>query len=179
MLGNEVFNFFQEIPVYDFEEEQWSSLGTIGDSNAIGDVYPKSRRFHSCVKIPDSSQLVIIGGFNGYEILDDCWLFNLDTLRWKKLFSLKLPFPTYFHASCITPAGKLYNFGGICEVGKRTHRTSDVLSAWVCIPKLKEMCWEAILHYDFLNQKNGAEVLAIIPQEFRSRFGERENTPPA
>ncbi|CAB0001160.1 unnamed protein product [Nesidiocoris tenuis] len=182
--GSKVFMFgggtsdesfgFKDIPVFDFEKDEWSSVSTQGDENAPVDVYPKSRRFHSCVKIPDSPELVIIGGFNGCEILDDCWLFNLESLKWKKLFSLKLPFPTYFHASCITPAGKLYNFGGICEAGQRTHRTADILTAWVCIPKLKEICWEAVLHYDFLNKPNGAEVLACLPIEFRSRLQSNE-----
>ncbi|KAF6217050.1 hypothetical protein GE061_001403 [Apolygus lucorum] len=178
--GSKVFMFgggtsdesfgFKDIPVFDVEAQYWTTVSTYGDENAAGDVYPKSRRFHSCVKIPNSNQLVIIGGFNGCEILDDCWLFNLDTLKWKKIFSLKLPFPTYFHASSITPAGKLYNFGGICEVGRRTHRTSDILSAWVCIPKLKEICWEAILHYGLLNQPNSAEIIRDVPLEFRSRL---------
>lgn len=160
---------FEELPVYDYQKNEWCSVATHGDKDSI-EPYPKPRRFHSADRIPDSYSLIIVGGFSGSEILDDCWLLDLQGLTWKKLSSLKLQFPTYFHASCITPSGKLYTFGGICEVGRRTHRTSNIVSAWVCIPKLKEMCWEAVLYYGLFKNSQEMDLKMELPLEFQNRF---------
>jgi hypothetical protein len=41
----------------------------------------------------------------------------------------------------------MYSFGGITG-GNNGNRTADVNCAWMCVPKLTEICWEAVLYYN-------------------------------
>ncbi|KAL1110152.1 hypothetical protein AAG570_008229 [Ranatra chinensis] len=162
---------FEDLSAFDVETKQWLKLWTIRDATAPDPGYPEARRFHSCVQMPGTNNVVIIGGFTGVDILDDCWMLDLIKLRWKKLTDLKLPYPAYFHSSSVTPAGKLYNFGGINQKGKSTERTSDIHSAWICIPKLKEICWEAVQFYKFTSHLTMTELRNHgCPEEFMQRI---------
>lgn len=41
----------------------------------------------------------------------------------------------------------MYIFGGIYATDE-VERSNDIHSMWVCVPKLSEICWEALLHYN-------------------------------
>jgi hypothetical protein len=90
----------------------------------------------------------ICGGYNGAEIFHDVWRLELQSLQWTQMTKCSLPRAIYFHSAAVTPSGRMYSFGGITEEENNTNRTADVNCAWMCIPKLTEMCWEAILYYN-------------------------------
>jgi hypothetical protein len=90
----------------------------------------------------------ICGGYNGIEIFNDVWRLELQSLRWTRMVKCSLPCAVYFHSVAITPAGCMYSFGGVTGGQHNAKRTADVNCAWMCIPRLTEMCWEAILFYN-------------------------------
>jgi hypothetical protein len=122
------------------------------DPEAPAPGIPAARRCHGCVQLPDSEQqetvVYICGGHDGNEIFSDVWRLELQSLQWSRMVSCSLPRPVYFHSVAVTPSGCMYSFGGITEGGDNATRTADANCAWMCIPKLTEICWEAILHYN-------------------------------
>uniref|UniRef100_A0A1B6JR68 Uncharacterized protein n=3 Tax=Homalodisca TaxID=139475 RepID=A0A1B6JR68_9HEMI len=105
-------------------------------------------------------------------MLRDIWRLDLNSMEWKKIPQLGMDHGVYFHSSCLTPNGKLITFGGIVPSGNISKRTSDVHTAWLCIPKLKEICWEAILFYcPYLDSFSRTDLLALgLPCEFIRRL---------
>ena len=43
-------------------------------------------------------------------------------------------------------SGKIFTFGGVNHIEDNT-RVSSVHSAWAKVPSLRDMCWEAVNHY--------------------------------
>lgn len=41
----------------------------------------------------------------------------------------------------------MYMFGGVADMRLNT-RTNQVFKIWLKVPKLKDICWEALLHYN-------------------------------
>lgn len=120
---------------------------------------------------PTGPRAYISGGYDGEHIFNDLWCLDLRTFQWYHIWPCYLPYPTYFHSSAVTPQGKMYIFGGICQNGEYS-RTNSVYSTWLCIPKLSEMCWEAILHYNpkIVKQNKESLVEAGIPRSFVQRI---------
>lgn len=143
------------------------------DNNAV-EAYPTPRRCHSSVQY--NQYAYVIGGFSGRSILKDIWRIDLITMEWKKLPKFSLDRGAYFHSSCVTSSGKLITFGGIVPSETTSTRSAMVHSAWLCIPKLKDICWEAILFYhpnlDSFSQK---ELISFgLPSEFIHRLDIRK-----
>lgn len=137
---------FGKIPVFNVENRRWNKLKTINDSkNGV----PQPRRCHGAVQISTDNDIhvFISGGYDGLTVFDDIWKLELSTLRWTLIETCTLALPSYFHSSAVTPEGKMYIFGGIYAT-EEIERSNDIHSMWVCIPKLSEMCWEALLHYN-------------------------------
>ena len=105
--------------------------------------YPEARRCHSAVQIGEI--VWIVGGYDGEEVFGDMWQLNMITHQWSRL-RLDLPTPVYFHAMTVSDEGKMIMFGGVDDIEKNT-RTSAVYSAWLQVPSLRSMCWEAVCHY--------------------------------
>lgn len=139
---------FEKIPVFDIEKKEWTSVKTYPDRKGKEDGYPEARRCHGAVQVEVNGnvQVFISGGFDGIVFFDDLWKLDLGTRTWTLIDTCKLPFPTYFHSSAVTPEGKMFVFGGIF-MDDEVKRNNMVHSTWLCIPKLSEMCWEALLHY--------------------------------
>lgn len=134
--------------------------------------YPANRYCHSCVQLPDKPHnVVILGGFDGYVVFGDTWMLDLLTFQWKKLTNCNLP-SVYFHSSAITPSGRLLTFGGVVQKNNTKERTSDIYVTWLCVPKLKEICWDAIVHYNSkLDEYSHAELLSFgVPYEYVQRI---------
>lgn len=79
---------------------------------------------------------------------------------------------TYFHSSSVTPSGKLVTFGGIVQTENSSKRTANVYTSWLTIPKLKEICWEAMMYYfSELQFYSEDELLSFgLPYEFIKRI---------
>lgn len=41
----------------------------------------------------------------------------------------------------------MYVFGGNYCSDDETQRSNDIYSTWLCIPKLSELCWDALIFY--------------------------------
>ncbi|XP_008543614.1 kelch domain-containing protein 10 homolog isoform X2 [Microplitis demolitor] len=158
---------FVKISAFDLEKYCWKIVDTRGDENNIPQ-YPVEREGLSATSYtdPDSGEInVIISGgrvysddtFSDvmndgfYENLNDVWSLNLTSLKWTclKRFGTVLPHYVENHSMAISPAGKLFTFGGnifSTNVEERI-RFSSLHSAWLRIPKLTDICWEAVFHY--------------------------------
>lgn len=110
---------------------------------------PQPRKCHGAVQVDaqDDIHVFISGGFDGEFVFDDLWRLELSTMQWTFIDYCVFPRPLYFHSASVSPAGKMSVFGGIYG-GEDMERSSDIYSIWVCVPRLSEMCWEALLHYN-------------------------------
>lgn len=64
----------------------------------------------------------------------------------------------------------MYIFGGVTHIKNNT-RTNRIFKIWLTVPKLKEICWEAMLHYrkDIRQRSRSYLLEAGIPNEFVQR----------
>lgn len=131
------------------------------------------RRCHGAAQIDHGNgiEVFITGGLDGDVIFKDLWRLNLKTMQWT-FFECTLPRPTYFHAVAVTPQGRLYVFGGIYSIDDEVKRSNAVYSTWVCIPKLSELCWEAVLQYSPSIFKFSSDALINmgLPRHFIQRL---------
>lgn len=134
---------------------------------------PLPRRCHGAVQLdtPTGIQVFITGGYDGEDVFDDLWKLEVNTLQWTRIDTCRLPTPRYFHAAAATPEGKLYVFGGI-YMSDDMRRSNEVFTTWLCIPKLSEMCWEALLTFNpcIVNAKREDLIDAGLPRRFIERL---------
>lgn len=137
--------------------------------------YPEPRRCHGAVQISYNSniQIFVTGGHDGENIFNDLWRLDLQTYQWTYFNLCRLPQPTYFHATAVTPEGKLYVFGGNFSVDEDVRRSNAVFSTWLCIPKLSEICWESVLYYSpNLHKLKSHDLIDLgLPRRFLQRLG--------
>ncbi|XP_076232236.1 scruin like at the midline [Calliopsis andreniformis] len=140
---------FSEIPAFDLEMNRWVILNTYGDNE--DNTVPEPRRCHGSVQYTDErtgvTYVVISGGYNEDHVFSDVWRLDLSLLQWTCLRKCILPCPVYFHSAALTPEGRMYIFGGIIKENNKVVRTDAVHSVWLKIPKLSEMCWQALIYY--------------------------------
>lgn len=166
--GVEAYDF-EKIQVFDVVQKTWDIVLSIKD---IVHGYPPPRQYHSSVNIPGTNSFIIVGGLGVEEgnVLDDAWKLDIPSMKWRNISSLKLCTPVYFHSSGITPSGKMYTFGGISRAWIVQERVAHVQSAWVCIPKLKDMCWEAVLDYGLLSELTSEDHKHRLPMEYYKKL---------
>lgn len=139
----------ETIPAFNLTKRTWEMLKTVGDDSTAPLCFPMKRKCHGCVQDPQDAALVFVnGGFRKtIYVYNDTWRLNLNTLQWKRIPSLDLPYGIYFHSSAVTPEGRMIVFGGITKEFSPMQRTANMFSAWIRVPKLADACWEAVLHY--------------------------------
>ncbi|XP_057321566.1 kelch domain-containing protein 10 homolog [Microplitis mediator] len=183
---------FLKIWAFDLEKCCWKIVDTHGDENHTPQ-YPTDRDLFGVTSYtdPDSGEMnVIISGEKFYKNeydndgegweeffesdhieFKDVWRLNLTSLKWTCLerFGTALPHQVEDHSITISSAGKLFLFDGV----EHEIRTSALHSTWIRIPKLTDICWEAVLHY-YPNLKSitDKEIISLgIPlQLFKSRI---------
>jgi len=140
-------NRFEDLPTFDVLERKWYYTKTKPDPTATiensDDGYPEARRCHGTVQFGDKAW--VIGGYDGEDVYGDTWRLDLDQMQWYRLRIL-LPLPVYFHAVSVTSEGQLVMFGGVDSLENNT-RTNRVFTAWLTVPSLKAMAWDAVTHY--------------------------------
>nr|CAI5846140.1 unnamed protein product [Callosobruchus analis] len=166
---------FKDIPAFDVEDLVWRRKKTVEDPKKG---YPPPRRCHGAVQVDaeeggGAPQVFVIGGHDGENIFDDLWRLDLRTFRWTCFDTCRLPRPMYFHAAAVSPQGRLYVFGGNYSVNDDIRRSNAIYSTWVCVPKLAEMCWEAVLHYSpNINRCRTEDLIdSGLPRHFVQRLG--------
>lgn len=155
MLGggtSEIAYDLETVPTFDIKQSKWISIKTKPDPNAKEPGYPEPRKCHSCVQYEtsDGIEVVIAGGyFEDQKFFKDIWKLNLRTYQWRQFQTTTLPQALYFHDAATSGNGLMYVFGGIGVNSSLTSsaRTNDIYKMWTTIPKLSEMCWEALVHY--------------------------------
>lgn len=169
--------------MFDVTSKQWEFLPTKHDHRVPRPGYPNNRNCHSCVQCPENPNLVYIcGGFDGYQSFKDVWRFDLDTLQWIMLIGCTMPQPVYFHSTAVTPSGRMCCYGGIVSnnhLDGSGGRSNDITSAWITIPKLKVISWEAMVHYYkkqmFASTNEDLKKIGL-PQEYYERIIEARRT---
>ncbi|CAH1404654.1 unnamed protein product [Nezara viridula] len=159
----------EEIPVFDLDEKVWEIARSIKDE-IHG--YPAQRQFHSTARIPGTNSFILIGGVHGSEkIYDDCWRLDISSLSWKKISSLQLCIPVFFHGTGVTSSGRMASFGGVVKKGRSQRRVAIIQSAWICIPKLKDISWEAVVHYGFTQALTSIHFQQLrLPSEYYNKL---------
>ncbi|XP_057321487.1 kelch domain-containing protein 10 homolog [Microplitis mediator] len=191
---------FPKISAFDLQNCCWKKIDTHGDGDENHTPrYPTGREGFSVTSYtdPDSGEtnVIISGGADfkyEYKIDDegrerfhralligfsDVWRLNLTSLKWSYLqrFGIVLPRHVSDHSTTISPTGKLFIFDEHISDNDKEQKTcnSALYSTWVRIPKLTDICWEAVLHY-FPNLKSmtDKEIISLgIPlQSFKSRI---------
>lgn len=165
--------------MFDVATKEWQFLTAKPDSRVPRPGYPNNRSCHSCVQCPENSNLVYIcGGFDGYQAFKDVWRFDFDTLQWEKLIKCVMPRSVYFHSTAVTPTGRMCCYGGIIaddDLEIRGGRSNDITSAWILIPKLKVISWEAMLYYfkdQMLESSHESLKKLGLPLEYYQRIVE-------
>ncbi|KAH8297428.1 hypothetical protein KR044_011709 [Drosophila immigrans] len=179
--SNSVFDL-QRIPAYNLDANRWDYFDTMPDRSSMAwsqndKGYPKPRKCFSCVQHQSSNgdiEAFITGGLQGdfSTYFSDIWKLNLRTKQWTIIQTASLPRPLYFHSAAHSDNGCMYIFGGIEYNDKEMRRRNDLYKMWMTIPKLSEMCWDAITYYndnlDLYDRK--ALLRAGIPKRFTERL---------
>ncbi|XP_016984941.1 kelch domain-containing protein 10 homolog [Drosophila rhopaloa] len=172
----------QRIPAYNLESNCWDYFDTYPDRRSAdmedGDRgYPKPRKCFSCVQHQSSNgdiEAFITGGLQGdfSTYFSDIWKLNLRSKKWFRIETATLPRPLYFHSAAHSDNGCMYVFGGIEYNVKEMRRRNVLYKMWMTVPKLSEMCWDAITYYnDNLNLYDRKTLLgAGIPKRFAERL---------
>lgn len=164
--------------MFDVGTKQWEYLPTKCDPKEPLTGYPNDRGCHSFFQCPEKSNLLYIcGGLMGFKCFNDVWCCDLDKLQWIKLSWCTMPQPIYSHSTAVTSSGRVYCYSGMVTNENLdpscTQPSNDITSSWITIPKLKVICWEAMLHY-FKKQmfESSDEHLKKIclPQQFIERI---------
>ncbi|KAI8038490.1 kelch domain-containing protein 10 homolog [Drosophila gunungcola] len=172
----------QRIPAYNLEANCWDYFDTYPDRRTAdmedgNRGYPKPRKCFSCVQHQSSNgdiEAFITGGLQGdfSTYFSDIWKLNLRTKKWFRIETATLPRPLYFHSAAHSDNGCMYVFGGIEYNVKEMRRRNDLYKMWMTVPKLSEMCWDAITYYndnlDLYDRKTLLE--AGIPKRFAERL---------
>lgn len=138
------------IPMFDLDTNRWTVVNAKPDEQDYEiTVNPRPRKCHSAVQIdtPSGVQVFVAGGSNGVAVFEDIWRLNVTNLQWTLMRKSVLPNPLYFHSSTVTSSGCMYIFGGIEPKNEATSRNNILYKVWLCVPKLSEICFEALLHF--------------------------------
>ncbi|KAI1286971.1 Kelch domain-containing protein 10 [Halotydeus destructor] len=168
---------FKDLAVFDTENRTWESVQTKAD--AVSQEYPSHRRCHGCVHV--GSDVFIVGGTDGSEICNDLWKIDLNALQWVDT-TVKMPLPVYFHGSAVSNSGQMVIFGGVNST-PHNERNNDLYSIWLNKPPLKELAWQALVHYSDSKSllKTPVEDLVLmgIPNKYIQRLFGLKNLRPA
>lgn len=135
--------------MFDLDTKTWSILMAKADDSSTQPLAPLPRKCHSAVQIdtPNGAQVFVAGGSDGQSVFDDIWRLNVSDLQWTLMKTAQLPNPLYFHSSAVTSYGCMFIFGGIEPKQDATSRNNILYKVWLCIPKLSEICFDALMHF--------------------------------
>ncbi|CAD6235161.1 GSCOCG00007839001-RA-CDS [Cotesia congregata] len=160
---------------FDLDLKQWDELqvkGDLGNDTRI----PRMHGGFSITQYRDDKgdvNVILTGGEIDEYSCNEMWRLNLTNLQWTCLSKFEvLPYRMRNHVAAITPFGKMYLFDGLVEDEVGEVENTSIFSAWVSIPKLEEIAWEAVLFY-FKEIKERPKTELIIrgyPEKFVERL---------
>lgn len=170
-----------EIPTFCLRTNKWKTIKTLPDDRIISNNnpgYPGARKCHSCVQQTNSNgdiEIIITGGYHDdQKFFSDIWKLNLKTFQWRLFKTASFQNSLYFHDAATSGNGLMYVFGGIevQPITSTTIRTNEIYKMWTTIPKLSEICWEALLHYqpNLPTLKKSSLLQLGIPKTFVNRI---------
>lgn len=133
-----------------------------------------------CVQYPQKSNLVYFFG----NLFKNVWTLNMDNLhlvnlKWEISNNIDLHSPTVTvnHSSLInqTSFGQIYYYNSqtTTSISFGWKNEDFIIKGWITIPKLKYICWEAMIHYfkDQMFLSSDEQLKKIgIPKEFFKRI---------
>ncbi|XP_055838665.1 kelch domain-containing protein 10 homolog [Episyrphus balteatus] len=171
----------QTIPAFNLKSNTWDYFETKPDPTIRAGM-PKPRKCFSCVQLdtPNGVEAYITGGLQSdfQTYFADVWKINFRTMQWTLIKTAVLPRPLYFHSATTPGNGCMYIFGGIEYNKTAMRRRNDLYKMWMTIPKLSEMCWDAITFYNpNLDKYKRNYLLKIgIPERFVDRVIEPKSS---
>lgn len=144
--------------MFDLDTNEWQYFETLPELNHLSNGYPANRVHYGWTQCKVDKQYVYMcGGFNDTKFFTDVWRLDLSTFQWYNFVQSQLLKPTFFHSLTITNTGRMYYLDGMignCLPNAQCSATIDRLrenriigGMWIRIPKLADMCWDAVLHY--------------------------------
>lgn len=97
---------FNDLCGYDMDAKRWDHVDTSGDV--------PSRRFgHSGVVHAASNRLIVFGGWDGRDTLNDLYEFNFCTREWKKIETQGTSPPHRYRHTAVLYGDSMFVFGGV------------------------------------------------------------------
>lgn len=162
------------LPAFSLYERTWHEVSTKRDPLAPRPGIPAPRSNFSCVQyqtLSGQNEVCITGGLRDTTAYDDIWILNLTMMQWRLFRTSRLLHPLYHHDASIDSNGLMRIIGGLDVTD--THRYNQkIFKVWLKMPKLAEMCWEAVVHYNPLIHHYTSEQLRWIgvPEQFIQRI---------
>ncbi|CAI5734365.1 unnamed protein product [Peronospora farinosa] len=117
---------FNDLCGYDIQAQRWMQLETSG---AI-----PSRRFgHSGVVHTETNRLIIFGGWDGRETLNDLYEYSFVTNKWRKMESSGISPPHRYRHTAVIFGDNMFVFGGVDKTHSRFNdlqRLDLVTNTW-------------------------------------------------
>lgn len=158
------------IPTFNVAAKNWQMVDSTPDPQ-YG--YPEARKCHGVVQVDTQNEIsvYVMGGYQNTDvILNDLWKLQLPMLQWKLIKRNVITKGLYFHSTALSREGKLFIFGGVTN-SVNLERSNEMYAGWVCIPKLSEIAWEAIVHYVPKQNLIRENLLKLrIPEQFVDRL---------
>ncbi|DAZ98425.1 TPA: hypothetical protein N0F65_000139 [Lagenidium giganteum] len=97
---------FNDLCGYDLEAKRWERLETTGST--------PSRRFgHSGVVHGPTNRLIVFGGWDGRDTLNDLHEYNFETKEWKRLETSGISPPHRYRHTAVIHGDSMFVFGGV------------------------------------------------------------------
>lgn len=141
----------KRVPAFNLATHTWDFFDTLPDG-CRG--YPQRRyKFSSAQHTSPNGDIeaYITGGTQQGVFeneLSDIWKLNMRTMKWTQIQS-NLPARVHCHSAATAKNGCMYIYGGTTiSEHNRVQVNTTAHKMWLKIPKLKDMCWDAITYYN-------------------------------
>ena len=158
------------LPVFDLKSNTWIKVRTRSEAST----FPSKRKCHGCVVTKDNNVYVFGGNkMRNTDVLKDIWRFNLLTCTWTPI-EVTLKRPLFFFGITITPADRVYIFGGVCQHSSgSSSRINEMYEIWLSVPPLHELAWQTVL--DVRSQSKEEKISSVQSLGLPKRFLDRIN----
>lgn len=121
LFGGYDGSYDDETWVYDLTDNRWRM------KTPVGGIKPSIRRDHAMANIYSTDKVILFGGFDGSNYLNDTWMYDVSDNKWIKLHPLNSP--SYRGQAAMATLFKSDNhvmlFGGYHKSGSISNRYDD------------------------------------------------------